>query len=443
MKILFIDTWHKYLGRYNCSSKISPSLGLVYVATYIKEQGHDVCFYDVMLKDKKGISIESVLISFEPDIVAMTATTPFIPVAYQIAKTVKQLAPNSYIVLGGPHASALPSKCIDECSSIDYIVIGEGELSFSELVCSLRDGKNEAILPGVLGRNFKLEDVQPRKLINNLDNISFPDWSLVNYSNYEKIYSYRLERIDHLYQLQLSRGCPFRCSFCFNIFESSFRSRSVLSVLDEIKLLYSQYGARLFEFIDPNMTLDAYTFAEFCTQIIETGLQDQIAWNFQTRCDLVNFDLLSLAKNAGCESVLFGVESGSQEILNKTEKEIDLEQAYSAIRTAANVGLKTKVTLIIGNFYETQTTLDQTMAFVKKIKSSYDIDIFPSFLGIYPKTKAYFMAENNQGGARWVKGIQNNWELSSRNRPMIEVNDLNTSRLQEFMRELKAIINYK
>ena len=438
MKVLFIDAGDSYLGRWTASSKVAPLIGMAYVATYVKAGGHKVRVYDSLIGQKTETSLEQVLAEFRPEVVGLTSTTPFIPAAYRAAQIARRLLPGTVITLGGPHATALPVKCLEECPEIDYIVVGEGEQSFSELLQSLGARTNGGGILGVLKRGEPIGNLRKRPLIGNLDELPFPDWSLYKYSAYDRVYSYRLGRLENVFQVLYSRGCPYRCSFCYKIFDYSYRIRSARNMRREMQSMLLRFGARFFDFVDPTMTLEKQRFLELCQELRNSRLAGEIAWNFETTVDQVSEELLRHARLAGCESVLFGVESGSQRMLDAMGKGTSVEEAWEAIAAATRANLRVKATLIVGHPCETHETLQQTLSFVRKVQANYDVKFLPAFLGIYPGTGAYEMVEKGEGGARWVDGVRDEWQQARRDSPMIEVDDLNTPTLLQYMADLQA-----
>ncbi|MFC1904634.1 B12-binding domain-containing radical SAM protein [Chloroflexota bacterium] len=440
MKVLFVDAADVYLGRRPASNKVAPLIGMAYVATYVRAQGQDVRVYDLMTGQRMGSSLGQALAEFSPEVVGLTSTTPFIPATYHAAQTVRQVLPDTSIILGGPHATILPIDCFEECPEIDYIIVGEGEQSFAELVQSLSTGGNGRDMPGVMKRGEPLGNLRKRPLMDNLDELPFPDWSFYHYAAYDQVYSYRLGRMENLFQVLLSRGCPYQCSFCYNIFGASYRTRSAANVRSEMESAFNRFDARFFDFVDPTLTIEKPRFLKLCQELGDSLMAGEIAWSFETRVDQVSEELLNRARLAGCESILFGIESGSQAILDTMGKGITIEQAWEALDAAARANLHIKVTLIIGHPYETRKTLDETLDFMRKARATYNVEFMPAFLGIYPGTRTYEMVENGEGGTRWVDGVRHNWQRARRDRPMIEIGELNTAVLVDYMTELKSII---
>lgn len=441
MNILFVDANDAYLGRRATEFKAAPLIGLTSVASYVASHGHNVRVFDAMVGHKSGVTLAQVLAEFRPDVVGLTATTPFLPTTYETACRVRHLLTEAVIVLGGPHATALPHATLNECPEVDYLIVGEGERSLVALLGALGTGGSGAGVPGVLRQGESPSDLLMRPLIRDLDELPYPDWSLYQYSLYDRVFSRRLGSYEHLFQIMLSRGCPWRCSFCFDVFGWTYRMRSPQSVVEEVDHAVRRHGARLFEFVDPTMTADPRRFTRLCGLLRRSDWIEEIAWSFETRADRISPQLLAEAKSAGCESVLFGVESGSQVILDAMNKRTTPRQNMEAIAAAVRAGLEVRVTLVVGHPGETPATLAETLAFVRHAAQFEGVEFLPAFLGVYPGTDTYRAVEAGEAGCRWVPGVRGNWSRARRDRPMIEPGGLSTDDLMEFMDQVGAVID--
>jgi anaerobic magnesium-protoporphyrin IX monomethyl ester cyclase len=440
MRILFIDASSRYLGRHASSSKVAPLIGMAYVASFLEAQHHDVRVFDAMISARKGRRLEDELAEFRPQLVALGATTPFVPDSFDAARLTRRILPGTLVVLGGPHATSLPARSLAECTALDYVVSGESEYALAELVTALQEGGRPGGIAGVLGRHEAAASLRARPLEHRPDVFPFPDWSLYDMSAYDRVYSHLLGSDETLFQVLLSRGCPYACTFCAGAFGSSYRVRSAESVAAEIDLAYDRYGARLFDFVDPTMTLHKARFLDLCRELGRSRAAGRIAWSFETRADLVSDELLCAAREAGCECVLFGTESGSQTVLDAMRKGISKEQNQQAIESAVRAGLRVKVTLIVGHPFETRDTIEETIRYAREIKKLQGVEVLPAFLGVYPGTGVYEMVERGDGGARWSSGVREDWRRMFRDRPNIEVGDLDGQALIGYMAELRSAI---
>jgi anaerobic magnesium-protoporphyrin IX monomethyl ester cyclase len=350
-----------------------PPLGLAYLAAVLEKEGIDVRITD----GSRGLSITEVmdeLNAYGPDIVGISCTTPTFVDAIQLAETVRQVLPGAILVLGGPHVTAIPQEAMLE-EPFDVGVIGEGEITFLELVREIEDkGKLEKVdLGQISGLAFcdsgKVVLTSPRERIKNLDTLPHPARHLLpSLSQYRPTpASYRQLPVA---VMMTSRGCPYGCTFCDRgVFGNYVRAHSPERVLDEIEELIERYGAREIRFFDDTFTINRKRVEKICGMIIERGLR--FPWTCLTRVNTVDKDLLRLMKEAGCWQVLFGLESGDPRMLKNLNKGSSVEQNAQAVQWALEVGLGVRGDFIIGTPGETMESLENTLAFTKRIKLDY------------------------------------------------------------------------
>lgn len=336
-------------------------LGLAYIASVLIKAGFQV---KVMDGDISGMQ------DFEPDVVGITATTPQIDEAWRIAEEVKKFMPLTTVVLGGVHPTIMPVESIVN-SSIDIVVIGEGEQTMLELCIALRDKLPLEYVEGIYYKsgNQSFTVTKPRELIQDLDSLPCPARELFNFPQDYKPGYFRREPTA---TILTSRGCPGRCTFCNkSIFGSKFRMRSALSVVTEIVFLAGVYGIKEFHISDDNFTTDKNRALEICDRLIDLKLDIIWACSNGIRVDFVTQELLDKMKQAGCYRVAFGIESGSPEILKNINKNITLDKIENAVKMAKKSGLITVGFFMVGNYGETDKTINETIRFIRKIGLDY------------------------------------------------------------------------
>jgi len=184
-----------------------PPLGLAYLASMIREE-HDVKIVDSLAEDLSYEDVGKIIKQYDPDLIGITATTSMMPDAYKVSRIAKDINENVKIVLGGPHVTFIPERTVKECPCVDYIVRGEGELTFKELVDTLDKGKDiNKILGLSINRDGKVKNNPPRPLIRDIDSIPIPSYDLLPMDKYQ---------VDNVKfgTIMTSRGCPFDCVFC-------------------------------------------------------------------------------------------------------------------------------------------------------------------------------------------------------------------------------------
>ncbi len=363
----------------------SPPLGLAYLASMIKDE-HEVKIIDSNVLNYGFEDIKKELKNFGPDIVGITSTTPSIYEAYKVADIAKKVNENCIVVIGGPHVTFLPEEVLMECKSIDIVVLGEGEETFRELVNAVERGLPLEDVKGITFRKHeKIVVTKPRPPIKDLDEIPFPSLDILPVEKYE------LQGVKYM-PIMSSRGCPFRCYFCASsrIFGGCWRCRSPKNVVEEIELIHDKFGIRNIEFVDDTFTLSERRVEEICKEILKERLD--ISWGASSRVDSINRELAEKMRKAGCWIVYLGIESASQEILNKTGKRITVDQVIKAVKTLKEAGIKVLGSFILGFPEETVKTAEQTIALAKKL----DLDYAQfSILTPYPGTSLYEYAKKN------------------------------------------------
>jgi radical SAM superfamily enzyme YgiQ (UPF0313 family) len=429
MKVLLVDPGKRYLERSEPVPKVYPHIGLAYLGAVLQQEGISVQAFDEGVSD---FTFRHVLEKMDPDFVGITAMTFNIEKAYRIARLTK-IHSHAQVILGGTHPSAIPQLTMDECPDCDIVVQGEGEHALLQIA----QGNPLEQIPGVVYRQQeRIRSTGPSHFIENLDELPFPDWTLFDYSKYCTIHSEKFGKRIHLHQVSGSRGCPHFCTFCYPLHGRSFRFRSPHNIVDEIEYNVEK-GAAHFDFTDSTATVKEKRFLHLCSLLIDRELQEKITWNFETRVDLVNRELFSTARKAGCTMVFFGVESGDETVLESMNKNIDLSMIDKAIKTAVKAGLKVKVSFLIGHIFETEQSARNTYALAKHLRETYGVDISLNLIDIYPGTNLYDMVEEGRGGARWISGCRHNWNAYFRSTPLIEFQGLSAYRLKMLFNEFK------
>jgi len=344
-------------------------LGIGYIAAVLLKEKFDVSIIDADALSFKEEDVAKQVLEIKPDIIGISAMTPQIDRAWEIARLSKEKLPSTKIILGGVHVSILPEESINK-EFIDIVVTGEGEHTMKDLVISLRDKSNVNDVEGIV---FKQDDeiikTPARTLIDNLDTLPYPARELFPFPDrYSPGYYRKLPCATIL----TSRGCPGNCTFCNkSVFGSRFRARSAKEVVDEIAFLKESYGINEFHISDDNFSTDKKRAMQICDLIIERKLNMFWACSNGIRIDFVDQELLNKMKEAGCYRVAFGIESGSKKILKNIRKNITLERIEEVIQMAKRAGLITVGFFMVGNFGEDEETIKESMQFIKRLNLDY------------------------------------------------------------------------
>jgi len=372
MKITLINPNHRTkLGSSEEISSILPPLGLAYIASFLKEKKINVNIIDM---NASNFTIEKTINLIKktnplPKIIGITVTTPTIFKAFDIAKEIKNFNKDIVVVFGGPHPTALPYETLKN-KYVDIVVYGEGEETLLEICNKLENNKtlNYNHLKSIKGIAFKNKKSMitnpPRPLIKNLDKLPFPAIDMLPLEKYYSAFSKHKKFANIL----TSRGCPGRCLYCNKlIFGFDVRMRSAENIVKEIKYLHDKYGYKEFHIVDDLFTQDRKRVIEFCNLLKKNNLK--ICWKLGNgvRVGSIDFDLLKIMKKAGLYSVSFGIESGSQDILNKMKKGQTIQMCKNAVKYTNKLGITSVGFFMIGNLGEDEKTIKQTINFAKSL----------------------------------------------------------------------------
>jgi radical SAM superfamily enzyme YgiQ (UPF0313 family) len=335
-------------------------LGLGYLAAVLEKNHYEVDVIDCQVLRLSFEDFRSEISRRRPDVVGMTATTLTYKSALQIAKIAKEVHPNCITALGGPHVTFWDDKALQECPQLDVVVRREGENTLLELVQRIEAGKSFYDVTGTTCRkNGEIVRNPDRPYIEDLDSLPFPARHLWPMG--------KLRETEDVLYLATSRGCVYWCEFCTTVrmHGRKYRIRSPKSVVDELEFLHKTYNVDQFTFCDDAFTVDQARTEELCRDILSRGLK--IKWNCGTRVDMLTKELLLKMKEAGCISVWFGVESGSQQVLDAMKKGITPELTTKVFGWVREVGLKPVPNVILGFPGETKKSAWKTIKFIEKI----------------------------------------------------------------------------
>lgn len=343
-----------------------PPLGLMYIASYAEGHSeHDIEILDTQVEEMKYDDIEREIKRRKPDVVGITAFTFTLIDAILTAKIIKKVDEDIKVVLGGPHVNIYPYECIN-MPEIDYVVLGEGEITFTELIQNLENTKKLKEIKGlVFNDGGRIVNTGLKDFMYDLDALPFPARHLTPYKKY---YS-SLAKRSPLTTMMTSRGCPYKCIFCHRPhMGKKFRARSAKNVVDEMEECV-EMGVNEFSIYDDTFTIDRQRVINICNEIMDRVLD--IGFDIRARVNTVDKKLLEKLKKAGCERIHYGVESGNPEILKVLRKGITIEQAKKAFEMTKEVGIDTLAYFILGSPRETKSEMLESIRFAKELDPDF------------------------------------------------------------------------
>lgn len=367
----------------------NPPLGLAYLAGELEHFRIETKISDGYLVGKEGILKE--VLDYAPDLVGITCYTPGRMNVIDIARSIKQEHPNILIVLGGPHPTIQWEQLLSTYPEVDICVLGEGEQTIVEIA------KNKPLdqINGIAWRkNGQVVKNPQRSYFDNLDLISFPAWHLLELNKYPPRGKGIINGVDLSKEPRIpvifSRGCTASCSFCSTWWIwKGHRCRTARNMTDELEMLNKTYGIKHFVFEDDAFSANIQSAKSLCHEIINRGLN--VVWYATTRVDAIDEELLSLMKQAGCYALSYGIETGSQHLLDLMGKKATVQQAKEAMIATKRVGIQSIALLIIGNRGETKETINETVDFLNQVNPD-DVG-FVGGLWIFPGTILYQIAK--------------------------------------------------
>jgi len=345
-----------------------PPMGLAMLAAVLEKQGFEASILDIDAQKVSLARILELMDQKQTGLIGLSITTPLFPNAVRLSAAIKAVRPGVKICLGGYHASMMPLSCL-EPESIDYVVKGEGERTIVELARAVEAGAGAERLRMVNGLYFK-EKGKPvanpaRELIEDLDSLPFPARHLFEYQRY----TYPDTKYSPAFPIFTSRGCPGKCSFCQQHYISGrrHRMRSARNIAEEVELLISDFGAREIHIWDDMFSANKKHIFEIRAEFQKRKIKIPLSFPAGIRVDTADPEVLAALRGMGGYSVAFGVESGVQEILDRCEKGIKLEQVWTAVANAKKAGLETWCFFMLGLPGETRETVQKTIEFAMEL----------------------------------------------------------------------------
>ena len=366
MRVMLVNppvTAEAVYGRYAAAAPCLPPLGLCYLAAVLEENGYEVRIVDGVAQRISLSELKDEITGYSPHVVGVTSTTCSYPRAKEVLRLVKECDSQIMTVLGGAHLSARPVETMRECENLDIGVYGEGEYSLLEIVQKV-DRHEHGLLTDIPGTVVRQGDAiilnRPREPIGDLDELPLPARHLLGDM---QAYSHTpLRGSRHAAAMIATRGCPFGCSYCDqSVFGRRRRSHGPGRVVQEMLLLRDTYGADYVSFEDDSFIISKAQGMDLSREMI--AKQVNLPWGCSVRVNLLDAEILSLMREAGCRLIYIGIESGSERILKLINKGITLEQVRDGVNLIKRFGIRVYGSFMIGLPSETVEEMEMTVNF--------------------------------------------------------------------------------
>jgi len=341
-------------------------LGILYLAAAAREAGHSV---DLLDAKAEGLDLEAAVervVKVTPHVVGISGFSNEWESFEQMGRLVKKRMPDTVLVGGGPYATSFPDEILER-APFDYLVLGEGEITFVELLDVIQRKESPDKVSGlVFRRDGQIKFTPARPLIEDLDSLPLPAYDLLKMDIYSKnITASPIGRRPNM-TIMTSRGCPYRCIYCHNLFGKRFRTRSVDRVLEELDLLVKRYSIKNFEICDDIFNLDRDRLMEICSRIAKEKLGVRLSFPTGLRGDWMDKEMIAALRKAGTVMIAYAVESASPRIQNLIRKNLNLEKISETIEETVRQGIFTHAFFMLGFPTETEIEMKMTADFAAR-----------------------------------------------------------------------------
>ena len=359
---------------------------LAYSASQLKASGHRVSYLDSVIQNFDLRNTLTEVKKRSPQVIFMETTTPSIEADYENLTALKNEI-DAKIIVGGPHATYFHEAVLEECSAIDIVIRHEFDTKIAKVVSNL---DNLEAVKGITYRDGReMVDNGDGDLAEDLDTIPFPERDIVPWHWYLEAWYSRQPFMN----MMTSRGCPYHCTFCLwpqSMYGHKQRFRSIDNVISEIYYLHDRYGVKELNIDDGTFTTKRQRVIEFCQRLRREKIN--LIWTCNGRVDNLDDEMLWEMKQSGCKMIRLGVESGSQDVLDKIKKGLTLKEIEEGFRLVKRHGIQALGGFMFGFPFDSRETVEKTIQFAKRISPD---QVQFSINMCYPGTSLYEYAKEN------------------------------------------------
>lgn len=415
-------TWYK---KKLAEGNSMPPLGIMYIASYLQQNGYTVKILDLAVENMNEHDFFSFIDEWKPQIIGMSTYSEAWKAQKILSQKIKDKYPKIIIVAGGAFATFCYTQILNE-SRTDYILLGEGEHIFGRFCDAILH--NQYNVREIEGLCYKEGDKvicnERNHRVENLDELPFPDRSLIDLKKYVLPFT-----------ISTSRGCPGQCIFCSSkaFWGQRVIMRSADNVFREIMHIYEHYNSNIFYITDDTFTASKKRCIEVCKKLIDSGIS--FIWGCESRADVIDEAFINLLYQAGCRKIQFGMESADNDILKKLKKHVTIEQIENAVACAANLNMHIQVSYIVGHAFDTKETVEKTIKFAKYLSDKYGVRVVCSVNTPFPGTEQFEKREE-----LGIKIKTYDWDKYLLNSPIISTANLSTNELRYYLGEGQKLV---
>lgn len=375
----------------------SPPMAFSYLGKIAQEEGFKVIVENLnaQYNEKTNRDIIELIKKENPDIVGVHMFTNASRDSYRLIQDIRPYC--KLITVGGPHPTARPEETLERGADIAFI--GESEISFREFLKVFIKKKSFSKIKGIAYKEKnKVIKTKPAKIVNDLDEIPFPEKSVHRISDYVR----KKEEINNFGQILSTRGCPGRCTYCFSLFSKCYRCVSAEKVFQEIKYLHDHFGITYINFIDDAITINKQRLNELCELLSKDF---KIPWSCCTRVDFLDQEMIKKMKVAGCDMITFGIESALPNTLIKVQKTANpewyIKHADDLLKWCYEEGIRVGVNILTGFPWETAEDMKKMQRYINHIKKHVTQGFYGGILQPQPDTVIYNEYAKKYGFEDW------------------------------------------
>ncbi len=413
MRVLLLSTPHPL------EESPLPPLSLSYLASVLIKDGIEVRILDFLVTQYNPRKLRRELEEYKPQLVGATCVTLNYPIARRMLKVCKDFDPHMFTVIGGPHVTFALEETLLQTPWIDAIVIGEGERTLVELARAVEQGKDIHHVNGIAFADGDIvTKTTPKAQVEDLDRLPLPARELLPIARYHALGT--------PCTVITSRGCPYGCIFCSGrrMFGPKVRFRSPGLVVDEIEHLQRDFGFVKINIVDDTFTLNHHHTQAVCEEMLRRNLK--MKWSVFARVDRISEELAQLMNRAGCEWMLFGVESADEDILKTIKKGFTPDEVRRGVKVASEAGINVFNSFILGLPGESRDTARKSLAFGDELYHTYGAKYGFHMLAPLPGTEIFERAEDYG-----IRILNRNWSRYNANEPITETETMSREMVKE------------